>query len=135
MAALIGVPAVKYLAYPALETEASSWTPIASLSEIKPGQPALFKVSIDKKSGWLKTTNEVSVYVDTTDGKAFTVLSNTCTHLGCPVRWDSGRNSFLCPCHNGVYDRKGNVVSGPPPRPLDRYQTKVEDGKLLIMGG
>jgi Rieske Fe-S protein len=135
MAALIGVPAVKYLAHPALEAEASNWAPVADLSEIKPGQPALFKVSIEKKSGWLKTTSEESVYVDTVDGKTFSVISNHCTHLGCPVRWDSGRNAFLCPCHNGVFDRKGNVVAGPPPRPLDRFQTKVEGGKLFIMGG
>jgi len=24
------------------------------------------------------------------------------------------------------------VVSGPAPRPLDRYETKVENGKLLL---
>jgi len=134
-AAILGVPILQYLAYPATQGEASNWTPVASLDEIKPGQPSLFKVSIEKKSGWVKTAKEASVYVDTEDGKTFNVTSNTCTHLGCPIRWDSGRQAFLCPCHNGVFDRKGNVVAGPPPRPLDRFQTKVEGGKLHMMGG
>src|SRR3990170_1446601 len=114
MAAILAVPIVKYLSYPALQGESSDWTAITSLDEIKPGQPSLVKVSIEKKSGWVKTVKEASVYIDTEDSKTFTVLSNTCTHLGCPVRWDSGRQSFLCPCHSGVFDRKGNVVSGPP---------------------
>lgn len=135
MAAILVVPIAKYLAHPALQTESSKWTVLAPLTEIKAGQPALFKVSIEKTSGWVKSNTEASVYVDTTDGKTFTVVSNTCTHLGCPIRWDNGRQLYLCPCHNGMFDRKGNVAGGPPPRPLDRYQTKVEDGKLFIMGG
>lgn len=134
MAAILGVPIAKYLSYPALEKQSSDWTPVATLDEIKPGQPSLFKVSIEKKSGWLKTTREASIYIDTVDGQAFSALSNICTHLGCPVRWDSARQAFLCPCHNGVFDRRGNVVSGPPPRPLDRFETKVDGGKLYVMG-
>ncbi len=134
MAAILGVPIVKYVTSAGMQAEQNAWTPVASLDEIKVGQPTLFKVSFEKKSGWLKTVREASVYVDTQDGTSFTALSNICTHLGCPVRWDSGRQSFLCPCHNGVFDRQGNVISGPPPRPMDKFQTKVEGGKLLLMG-
>ena len=64
------------------------------------------------------------------------VLSNSCAHLGCPVRWvvveDHGE--FLCPCHGGIYDINGGYVGGPPPRGMYRY-TKIqvrEDGKLYI---
>ncbi len=64
------------------------------------------------------------------------VLSNSCAHLGCPVRWViiEGDGEFLCPCHGGIYDINGGYVGGPPPRGMYRYtQTKVEeDGTLYI---
>jgi Rieske Fe-S protein len=64
------------------------------------------------------------------------VLSNSCAHLGCPVRWIivEGHGEFLCPCHGGIYDINGGWVGGPPPRGMYRY-TKVkveEDGKLYV---
>jgi Rieske Fe-S protein len=65
------------------------------------------------------------------------VLSNSCAHLGCPVRWlvnTDGEGEFLCPCHGGIYDINGGWVGGPPPRGLYHY-TKVkveEDGKLYV---
>jgi Rieske Fe-S protein len=51
------------------------------------------------------------------------------------VRWIADRKQFLSPCHNGVFDIHGNVVSGPPPRPLDRYEVKVENDQLFLLGG
>jgi Rieske Fe-S protein len=65
------------------------------------------------------------------------VLSNSCAHLGCPVRWlvnAEGEGEFLCPCHGGIYDINGGWVGGPPPRGMYRYtQVKVEeDGTLYV---
>jgi len=64
------------------------------------------------------------------------VLSNSCAHLGCPVRWleIEGQGEFLCPCHGGIYDINGGWVGGPPPRGMYRYtQVKVEeDGTLYV---
>jgi Rieske Fe-S protein len=64
------------------------------------------------------------------------VLSNSCAHLGCPVRWVivEGHGEFLCPCHGGIYDINGGWVGGPPPRGMYRYtQVKIEeDGKLYV---
>jgi Rieske Fe-S protein len=48
------------------------------------------------------------------------------------VRWIADQEVFLSPCHNGVFDREGKVISGPPPRPLDRYEVKIENNQLLI---
>jgi Rieske Fe-S protein len=62
-------------------------------------------------------------------------MSNVCTHLGCRVRWSADRKQFFCPCHNGVFDQNGTVVSGPPPKPLNRYEVKVENDQLSIRGG
>lgn len=49
----------------------------------------------------------------------FSVISNVCMHLGCPVQ--ASRAGFVCPCHGGAYDADGGRKAGPPVRPLDRY--------------
>ncbi|MGH3146891.1 MAG: ubiquinol-cytochrome c reductase iron-sulfur subunit [Rubrobacter sp.] len=62
------------------------------------------------------------------------VLSNSCAHLGCPVRWFPDQQLYLCPCHGGLYDINGGWVGGPPPRGMYRY-TKAEvreDGTLYV---
>jgi Rieske Fe-S protein len=62
------------------------------------------------------------------------VLSNSCAHLGCPVRWMSDKQLYLCPCHGGLYDINGGWVGGPPPRGMYRYTAAEirEDGKLYV---
>lgn len=47
-------------------------------------------------------------------GFGFRALSSRCPHLGCNVHWDAGRGEFVCPCHNGVFDKNGVAISGPP---------------------
>jgi Rieske Fe-S protein len=62
------------------------------------------------------------------------VLSNSCAHLGCPVRWFPEQQLYLCPCHGGLYDINGGWVGGPPPRAMYRYTDAEvrEDGKLYV---
>jgi cytochrome b6-f complex iron-sulfur subunit len=59
-------------------------------------------------------------------------LSLTCTHLGCGVRWQEEEQTFLCPCHAGRFNAAGTVLSGPPPAPLTRYATAVEQGAVYV---
>jgi menaquinol-cytochrome c reductase iron-sulfur subunit len=69
------------------------------------------------------------------DGRAasgLAALVTTCSHLGCGVSWDPGRNAFLCPCHGGVYGRDGAVLAGPPPRPLTRLPLVVDGGRARL---
>jgi Rieske Fe-S protein len=58
----------------------------------------------------------------------YVALSSRCMHLGCPVRYVSAAQRFICPCHGGVYDFRGKVAGGPPVRPLDRFYTRVKNG-------
>ncbi|MBI5233087.1 MAG: Rieske (2Fe-2S) protein [Deltaproteobacteria bacterium] len=51
-------------------------------------------------------------------------FSRRCTDLGCLVSWDRSAEQFICPCHHGIYDANGKNISGPPPRPLDRFEVK-----------
>jgi cytochrome b6-f complex iron-sulfur subunit len=61
--------------------------------------------------------------------KAFSAI---CTHLGCIVDWDGQKRQITCPCHAGVFDADGRVVSGPPPRPLPEHAVRVVDGKIFV---
>jgi menaquinol-cytochrome c reductase iron-sulfur subunit len=62
----------------------------------------------------------------------YVALSSRCMHLGCPVRYVEAAERFICPCHGGVYNFRGEVAGGPPVRPLDRFYTLVHDGYLYI---
>lgn len=61
-----------------------------------------------------------------------TAFSRRCTDLGCLVSWSKEREQFLCPCHQGVYDKTGLNIAGPPPRPLDRYEIVKRGDQLYV---
>ena len=65
--------------------------------------------------------------------KGYIAFSRTCTHLGCLVEYSKSKQKFICPCHAGIYDLEGNVVSGPPPKPLTAIPLKIE-GETIIIG-
>lgn len=131
----LGIPAIAYIIGPALKKEESQdWIRLGSTSKVELGLPTLFKTKIQRQTGWIVNEKEISVYVLTENGREFVAMSNICTHLGCRIRWIADREEFFCPCHNGVFDKDGRIVSGPVPRPLDRFDTKVEDGQLFILG-
>ena len=62
----------------------------------------------------------------------FVAISTRCAHLGCPVRYVQASEKFICPCHGGVYGKDGAVDGGPPVRPLDRFYTKEENGRVFV---
>ncbi len=59
-------------------------------------------------------------------------FSGICTHLGCQVKWEVDNDRFFCPCHLGIFDENGEVVSGPPPRPLDRFKVEVVGNSVFV---
>ena len=131
--AAFAIPAVVYIAGPALQRkELEEWVRLGSTDKVEPGVPTLFKAKIERQTGWILNEEEISVYIFTENGRDYIAMSNICTHLGCRVRWISEQTQFFCPCHNAIFDKEGNVVSGPPPRPLDRYETKVENNQIFI---
>jgi len=68
------------------------------------------------------------------DQKGSYALLNRCTHLGCPVRFDTSSATFSCPCHGSVYSTKGEVLKGPAPRPLKRLKLiKVSESRLRAL--
>ena len=129
----MGIPAAAYIIGPTLQDEGEQeWIRLGSTSKVELGTPTLFKAKVEKQTGWIVNEEEITVYVYTQDGRDYLVMSNICTHLGCRVRWI--KDQFFCPCHNGVFNNAGEVISGPVPRPLDRFEVMIEDDQLLIRG-
>jgi menaquinol-cytochrome c reductase iron-sulfur subunit len=70
--------------------------------------------------------------VDGQDNQPYVAISTRCAHAGCPVRYIQASQKFVCPCHGGVYGFEGTVEGGPPVRPLDRFYTRVQGGRVQI---
>lgn len=126
----IGAP---YFVSPAFKKKEEGWIDIGAVSDIPKGTPKKVEFVERKRDAWVTTERRSSAWVLTANGKDFTVFDPRCTHLGCPYRWDDMKKQFLCPCHTAVFNPDGQVVSGPPPRPLDRYQAKVAGDRLMIL--
>lgn len=132
----LGIPAFIYVIGPALQVEEEqNWIRLGSVSKVEVGTPTLFKATIERKTGWVVNQEEISFYVLTENGRDFIAMSNICTHLGCRVRWIEDQDGFFCPCHNAVFTKDGSVATGPPPSPLERFEVKVEDDQLYVLGG
>jgi Rieske Fe-S protein len=121
---LAGLLAV--VAAPKSSGSAPRWRRAVSMFDLPPNEPMSAVLTDRHADGWYQTTSQAVVFIDR-DGQGYRALSATCQHLGCQVHWDQGKHQFLCPCHGGVYDRDGRVVSGPPPRPLERLKVRVNE--------
>ena len=135
---LLGVPLVGYLASAARKKqmiEALAWIPLGDVDQFPEGQTRLATFRNPLTRPWDGATGDIPCWVRRLEGEEFQVFAINCTHLGCPVRWFPQSGLFMCPCHGGAYYADGARASGPPPRGLFRYQTKIENGKLLILGG
>ncbi len=69
------------------------------------------------------------------DDGSFLALWQRCTHLGCSVPWAEAEDQFHCPCHGSLYDKKGEVLGGPAPRPLDIFPVTIKDGEVFVDTG
>lgn len=81
------------------------------------------------------TAKDTAILVRDAKGDYF-AYGQKCTHLSCPVYYESKQDRLECPCHEGAFDvRNGNVLHGPPPRPLDRIELSVSaNGEVRATG-
>lgn len=129
----IGLPTIAYLLSPALrKVEDDSIIDLGPLEKYPLGIPTRFEFTRTKVNGWERTATNYGLYVVRKSDDEVRVFSDICTHLGCRVTWHPDQVHYISPCHDGHFDLLGKVVSGPPPRPLDEFGTKVENGNLFV---
>ncbi len=136
------LPALGFALGPIFEEHEQRWQPIGRPDDF-PDDTYVPKI-IEVAEG-VGQTGKTTVYVrkrnpdiDTEqlpkgfEKEQFVAISTRCMHLGCPVRFVEAAERFICPCHGGVYNFRGEVDGGPPVRPLDRFYTRVNAGFVEI---
>lgn len=123
-AAAIGYPVYRYLASPVERAEnAAAVTEVTLKDAEKLGKGTSLMFKFGSKPALLIHHLDDS----------WVALDAVCTHLGCTVEYEPALNRIHCACHGGVYDSNtGSNVSGPPPRPLKRYNAKVTADGVVI---
>jgi menaquinol-cytochrome c reductase iron-sulfur subunit len=131
-AALAGIPAVRAFLSPVFGgRNPDRWIRLGSTFSFEPGVPVKVDFVESASDAWVETRALRSVWVFTEDNETFTVFHGRCTHLGCAFSLDTEAQQFVCPCHQGKFEPKtGQVIAGPPPRPLDRLETRIDDDVL-----
>jgi Rieske Fe-S protein len=135
MGAIIAVPVTIAVLAPSFETikeYAVDIGPTTLFPKTGTGQIPWHAVTFENKPDDTTGLSRRLVYVRNDGNDKFTAIANTCMHLGCPVQ--ANATGFACPCHGGQYDSQGRRIAGPPVRPLNRYDTSVDDKGHLILG-
>jgi menaquinol-cytochrome c reductase iron-sulfur subunit len=134
--AAVALPAVGFAVAPLFEEEDEPWQAVGSPSDFSPDtyRPVVItavlgigetgKTTAFVRRGDPNLTGLPSGYEKETPDE-YIAISTRCAHLGCPVNFVQAARNFICPCHGGVYGFLGERIGGPPVRPLDRFQTRV----------
>jgi Rieske Fe-S protein len=109
----IAYPVARFLIPPASGEPATESVVAGRAAALKPNSAAMFRFG-----------NKPGIVVRTEEGEV-RAFSAVCTHLDCTVQFRADTSQLWCACHNGTYDLGGNVVSGPPPRGLERFTVNL----------
>ena len=120
LGAFILYPVLRYLVPPRVPEAVTRRVLAAKKNELPPGSFKTFPFG-----------SQPGILIRSADGE-FHALSAVCTHLGCTVQYRAQDKVIWCACHNGMYDLEGRNVSGPPPRPLERYVVHVEGDDVMV---
>jgi menaquinol-cytochrome c reductase iron-sulfur subunit len=138
-AAAFTLPAVGFAVGPIFDRAPASWQDIGPLSDFTDSNYRPVTITISPGVGEAgRSTAYVRKNNPHVDGPAkdrydrVVAISTRCAHVGCPVSYVAASERFICPCHGGVYDFRGIRVSGPPPRPLDRFYTRIRNGRVEV---
>ena len=152
---VVTLPAVGMMVLPAFTGQEKEFVDVGPVDDFPEGEWRITTFlqnpeegEVSRRTAYVRNNGRLG------DVPSFTVVSNRCAHLGCPVqpngpvddqaasevRTDAGvvvriptqPAGFGCPCHGGQYDNEGNRTAGPPVRALDRYEFAVRDGRLFL---
>jgi Rieske Fe-S protein len=133
--AAVGLPAIGFALGPVFKEEKVGFQDVGSPSDFTADNYVPKIITITSGIG---EAGKSTVYIRKGNpqfgesSREFIAISTRCAHAGCPVRWVTAAERFVCPCHGGVYDFQGKVTGGPPVRPLDRFETRVSNGQVQI---
>jgi menaquinol-cytochrome c reductase iron-sulfur subunit len=133
--AVVILPALGFAMAPIFDRPEEVWQPVGPLTDFASDTYLAVVITIVAGIG---EAGKSTVYVrrgspdfeESPD--ELVAISTRCAHLGCPVRFFEAAGNFICPCHGGVYGFEGEVLGGPPVRPLDRFQTRVVDDVVEV---
>lgn len=133
----VALPAAGFAVAPIFESEEVIWTPVGDAGGFTHDgyRPVVITLvegigEAGKSTAYVRRGSEKLGE----DPDSFVAISTRCAHLGCPVRYVRDAANFICPCHGGVYGFEGEVIGGPPVRPLDRFQTRLGAGGQVEVG-
>jgi Rieske Fe-S protein len=134
---LIVLPALGFAVAPVFERAEETWQVVGSTDDFPADTYKARVITIVEGIGEAgKTTVYVRQGSPEFDERSdeYVAISTRCTHLGCPIRYFESAGNFICPCHGGAYGFEGQVLGGPPVRPLDRFQTRVTEAGEVEIG-
>jgi cytochrome b6-f complex iron-sulfur subunit len=85
----------------------------------------------DFKVGEVIPFRKERTFIMRTEG-GFLAISAICTHLNCVVNWNKMLKKFECPCHGAKFNQNGEILEGPPPRPLNLYKLQIVAGNVVV---
>lgn len=116
---------------PSLQKSARQWVKLGTMENFKPGTVTTEPLRYVVTSGFHKDEVVRPVIVSRKLEEDLVVFNTSCTHLGCTVHWDEAKDMFLCACHGGTFDARGNVTAGPPPGPWSGIISKLKTAIYL----
>lgn len=132
MGAALALPAAAFLLLKPKSQKQDDWVEAADATQFQVKKPEEVVFRRKRVDGWRVVDEKTTAWVVRMDQNNLIAYAPQCTHLGCAYHWDEQEKTFVCPCHTSAFSIEGKVLSGPAPRPLDRYVTRIDNGKLLI---
>jgi Rieske Fe-S protein len=154
---LVTVPALGFMLLPPFVKQGYPTVDLGPLSDFTEGKWFVTSFFMRPEAGQVSRRTAYIRNNGQLNGEpSFTIISNRCAHLGCPVQPNGpvqqdqekvvkgakGQSvtmtpaipagGFGCPCHGGQYDPEGNRTAGPPVRALDRYEYSIVNGRVLL---
>ena len=130
--AALGLPALMYLLVPPKLRRQNDWVDAGDISQLEPGNPVEMTFRRNRVDGWKVISEKSTAWVVKLSKDQVVAYAPQCTHLGCAYHWDQEKDQFVCPCHNSLFSLEGKVLDGPAPRPLDRFQTRLQGNELML---
>jgi menaquinol-cytochrome c reductase iron-sulfur subunit len=132
IAAALGLPTAFYLLSPPKSRKPSGWIEAGDITRLPMNTPEEVVFRRTRVDGWKVTSEKDTAWVIRKSANEVVAFTPQCTHLGCAYQWVERTKEFLCPCHTSTFGVDGSVLTGPAPRPLDRYEVKLEGTRLLL---